>query len=111
MLPVNLVYSDGSSARQVLHFHDWFDDPGPIAESESGPLTPDTTPVLNGMDRLGKGVFEDVNDPALFETTLAVDPRKDLVAFVLEAQEFETKAPLTRSGIFAVTGVWTGSDP
>jgi hypothetical protein len=109
--PVDLIYSDGSSERRVLHFHDWFDDPGPGSESKDGPLTPDTTPALNGMDRLSNGFFEDANDAALFETMLPVDARKDLVAFVLEGWEFDPDRSETRANIFAVTGVWTGSEP
>lgn len=120
--PVELIYADGSSERRVIHFHDWFDDPGPMSESEHGPLTPDTVPLLNGMDRLHNAFFEDANDPALFETALAVDPRKNLVAFVLagwelapdqsstRAGELDPNQTATRVGIFAVTGVWTGSD-
>ena len=107
-LPVTLVYSDGTTERRTLKTHDWFDDPGLDAESETGALTPDTTPLLNGLDRMYKGVFEDANDPALFETVVGVDARRELVAVVLEASELEAVEPAMRVSIFAVTGVWTG---
>ena len=92
---MTLVCFDGTTERRTLRTHDWFDDPGPESESETGALTPDATPLLNGMDRMRQGKFENCDDPALFETSFEVDPRRMLAAFILEAPEMIGRAPET----------------
>jgi hypothetical protein len=68
-------------------------------------------PILNGMDRIRRGQFKDRNDPAIFEVSLPVDPRKTLRAVVLLPQEATFKKPGgTRFNLLAATGIQVDKD-
>jgi hypothetical protein len=107
-LPLTFIYSDGTREGGVLHVDDWFDDPGAALESKRGRPSPDSTPLLNGLDRLLEGKFADANDAAVFETTITVDPRKELVSFELGSLDQQEQEESTCTSVLAVTGVWTG---
>ena len=98
-VPITLHYTDGTTQEGLVPCDDWFDD--------SGDLQPGVIPVLNGLDRIWLGEFQNVNDPALFNVTLTVDSERELEAFVLETAE-AIYSNLDNWGahfnLFAVTG-------
>ncbi len=93
---------------RTLRCDDWFDDNPP---DSIGTMYPEAVPIINGMDRLFKGEFEDKNDPALFEIILPADPQKELGAIVLDlanAVYHPRHAQVgTRFNLLAITGIVT----
>jgi serine/threonine protein kinase/TolA-binding protein len=127
LVPIVFEYSDGTQEEISLPCDDWYDDNPEAAEgteagtpqpatgksfldqtvaSEEGLLQVGSVPVLGNLDRIRGDVFEDVNDPALFEVIRFVRPEKDLSAIVLLAgKAIYTESYQTRFNLFAVTGI------
>jgi len=109
LVPVVFEYSDGAREERAIPCDDWFDDiPEEGVVELIGVLQPGVIPVLNGMDRIHNGVFEDANDPALFEVVHVTRPQKRLEAFVLETQKALFAHPPgapTQFNLLAVTGI------
>ncbi len=101
VMPVSLVYSDGTADSANLVCDDWYDD-DPAA---GGTLSPGSVPVLDGMDRIRKGIFKDRNDPAIFEVTLGADANKSLISIVLKWNQAAFQRNETTFNLFAVTGI------
>ena len=103
-MPLRFVYADGSARDDILLCEDWYadiEDPYRVLRSE-------VVPVINNLDRICGDVFSDVNEVAIFEISLPVDPTRELVAFVLETDGASYAGDLTRFNLFAATGIRLG---
>ena len=101
VMPVSLVYSDGTADSANLVCDDWYDDD----PAGGGTLSPGSVPVLDGMDRIRRGIFKDRNDPAIFEVTLGADANKSLISIVLKLNQAAFQRNETTFNLFAVTGI------
>ena len=102
-MPVRFEFSDGTTRRAILPCDDWYDDNPP--DGPAGSVHEGAVPILNGLDRFRHGAYKDKNDAALFEVSLPVDPKKELVAFILEVDQARYSQPGTCFNLFAATGI------
>jgi len=104
-IPAEFHYRGGAVSRHYVPCDDWFHD---NPSDSQGGLQQGLTPVLNGMDRMYLGRFEDRNDPALFELVVETRPDAVLEAVVLLPEEGLFSTRYTRFNLLAVTGIREG---
>jgi hypothetical protein len=68
-----LTYSDASTDVRTITFPDWFADPA----------APGQFFLIDGLDRVGSGVFQPSRDPAISGVNLDPNPGKELVSITL----------------------------
>lgn len=101
-----LEYEDGSTEERTIPCDDWFHD---NPEDPVGTLSPGVEPLIDGMDRmLRNSEFDDVNDAALFEVILPLDPDRVLEAIVFHPEKVRVADNANKPGLFnlfAATGL------
>ena len=104
-VPTRLVYADGSFERRTLVGDDWG---ARVVATGQNRVEEGNVPIRMGLYRMLQGRFDSPRW-SLFEVCLEVDPKKELVAFVLEGDQMRgrsTGSEETRFNLFAATGVW-----
>lgn len=117
-LPLIVEYADGTRTRSEIPCENWFDDRGVFPDANldlPGDVSSGALPVLDNLDRLYQGRFQDANDPALFDVFVDVDPEKEMVALVFQldgatyGEASLARSATTRFNLLAATGVEAGS--
>jgi serine/threonine protein kinase len=98
-ITATIDYDDDSTQAIMLTCPDWYDD----EFTQSG--QPYAYPVLNGMDRLSQGKFDDANDPAIFELAIVPEPTKTIEGIHLSPAKSAFPSPRCIANVFAITGV------
>jgi serine/threonine protein kinase len=101
VLPLTFVHADGSRTAAELPCEDWFND----VDDGSIPFDSPCQPVWNGMDRMGSRRFEKRDDAAIFEVSLPVTEKSELIAIELDAERARFEGARTRLHLFSATGL------
>ena len=104
-VPTRLEYADGSFERRTLVGNDWG---ATVVATGQYTVEEGNVPIRRGLYRMLQGRFDSPRW-SLYEVCLEVDPKKELVAFVLEGDQMRgssTASEETRFNLFAATGVW-----
>ena len=98
-ISLTIAYEDSTEEHLQLSCPDWYDD----GWTQSGP--PYVTPLINGMDRLTNGSFDNASDPALFEVVVRPTKPTPIERLRLSPADSQFDNPRTTANILAITGV------